>query len=243
MRILFAVIPIFLALLFASDSRADWPTFPFVHAEGEAELEVPPENATVRFTVATFHQESAVALETLQAQVAKALDVLAEAKVPQDRITGFDLQKFVERAQDDDYNELEILGYHLSRHFEVELTDLKMFSPLVAELMALDNVSPVNAEFDIENRDEIESRLVLEAAQDARRRAEDMARSMGVSIESVFAISETPIASIERTFRLSSDSYSVSAFKIDARFQDQLFKPDTIEFRKSVNVLFKLQEL
>lgn len=244
MRILLAVAPLFFALLFPSASRADWPQFPFVHVEGEASVDVPPDRATIRVSVTTFHRESEVALETLQVQLTTAIDVLAQAGVPEDRITGFDLQKRVVRSRDDDYNDLEILGYHFSRDFEVELTDLENFSPLVAELMAIDNVTTVNADFDVEDRDRTERNLVRQAGEDARRRAEEMARSMDVSIESVFAISETPIASVGRAFRLTSDSYTVMGERPAKKglFTSTIFVPEAIELRKSVHVLFRLKE-
>lgn len=244
MRILLPALPVLLGFLLPSVSRAEWPQFPFVHAEGEAEMHVPPDEATVRFSVTTFDKESAVGLEVLQSQIRKALELLSNAGVPEEGITGFDLQKIVERSRDDDYNELEILGYYFSRDFEVELTDLEKFSPLVAELMALDHVSPVNAEFDIGTRDELESKLVQQAGEDARRRAEDLARSMGVSIESVFAISATPLGSVGPTFGVIGDSYEtvVTAYRRAPSSQDTIFIPETIELRKSVNVLFKLQE-
>jgi uncharacterized protein len=163
--------------------------------------------------------------------------------VPEDQITGFDLQKMVVRSRDDEDNELQILGYYFSRDFEVELKDLEKFSPLVAELMVIDNISTVKADFDVENRGGIESNLVRQAVEDARRRAEEMARSMDVSIESVFAISESPIASVGRAFRLTSDSYTVMGARPSERglFTSTMFVPEAIELRKSVNVLFKLE--
>jgi hypothetical protein len=244
MRILLAVTPLFLGLLLPSTSRADWPQFPFVHVEGEAKVDVPPDKATIRVSLTTFHRESEVGMETLQVQLTTAIGVLMQAGVPEDQITGFDLQKMAVRSRDDDYNELEILGYYFSRDFEVELTDLEKFGALVAELMAIDNVSAVNADFDVENRGRIESNLVRQAGEDARRRAEDMARSMDVSIESVFAISESPIASVGRAFRLTSDSYTVMGERPSKRglFTSTFFVPEAIELRKSVNVLFKLKE-
>ncbi|HEX5765097.1 MAG TPA: SIMPL domain-containing protein [Woeseiaceae bacterium] len=244
MRILFAVSPLLFAILIPNLSQADWPQFPFVHAEGEARVEVPPEKASIRVSLTTFHRESEIGLETLQVQLTKAVDVLEQAGVPEDQITGFDLKKMVVRSRDDDNNELEILGYYFSRDFEVELTDLETFSALVTELMAIDNVTTVDADFDIENRDRVESNLVREAGEDARRRAEEMARTMDVSIESVFAISESPVASVGLAFGLTSDSYTVMGERPSKRglFTSTIFVPEAIELRKSVNVLFRLRE-
>ena len=243
MRILLAVIPPFLALLLPSVCQADWPQFPFVHVEGEARVDVPPDEATIRVRMTSFHRESEVALETLQVQLTTAIGVLARAGVPDDRITGFDLQKMVVRSRDDN-NELEILGYDFSREFEVLLTDLESFTPLVAELMAIDNVAAVSADFDIEDRVQMESNLARHAAEDARRRAEQLARNMDVSIDSVFSISETPIASVGRAFRLTSDSYTVMGERPSEKglFTSTIFVPEAIELRKSVHVLFKIKE-
>jgi len=110
--------------------------------------------------------------------------------------------------------------------------------------MAIDNVSTVNAHFDVDDRGRIESNLVRQAGEDARRRAEEMARSMGVSIESVFAISESPIAAVGQAFRLTPDSYTVMGTRPSKRglFTSTFFVPEAIELHKSVNVLFKLKE-
>lgn len=244
MRILFAVTPLFLGLLLSGPSRAEWPQFPFVHVAGEATIEVPPDEATIRVSLSAFHKESEVGLETLQVQLTKAVNVLEQAGVPEDQIGGFDLEKKVVRSTDDDNNELEILGYYFSRDFEVKLTNLEMFSALVAELMAIDNVTKVDADFHIESHDRVEANLVREAGKDARRRAEEMARAMDVSIDSVFAISEHPIASVGRAYGLTSDSYTVMGERPSKRglFTSTIFVPETIELRKSVNVLFRLKQ-
>lgn len=243
MRILLAVAPLFLALLVPSTSRADWPQFPFVHVEGKAKVDVRPDRATIRVRMTSFHRESEVGLEALQVQLTTVIDVITRAGVPEDHITGFDLQKMVVRSTDDDHNELEILGYSFSRDFEVELTDLEKFTALVAELMAIDNVAAADADFDVEDRRRIESDLVRQAGEDAQRRAEQLARSMDVSIDSVFAISEDPIPSVGRAFRLTSDSYTVMGERPAERglFTSTIFVPETIELRKSVNVLYKLK--
>lgn len=244
MRTPLAVTLLFLGWLLPSASAADWPQFPFVHVEGEATMDVRPDKATIRVRMTSFHSESEIGLETLQVQLTSAIDVLARAGVPEDRITGFDLQKKVVRSTDGNQNELQILGYDFSREFQVELTDLDEFTALVAELMAIDNVAAVNADFDVENRDEIESNLVRLAGEDAQRQANQLARNMDASIESVFAISESPIAVVGRAFRLTSDSYTVMGERPSKRglFTSTIFVPQTIELRKSVNVLFKLKE-
>lgn len=244
MRTLLAATLLSLGLLVSFASRAEWPQFPFIHVEGEASLEVRPDRATIRVTLMTFHNESELGLETLQLQLRTAMEVVARAGVPEDRITGFDLEKRVVRSRDDGNRELEILGYYFSRNFEVELTDMDRFGPLVSELIAIDNVTAVDADFDVDNRTRIESNLVKQAGENARRRAEEMAKSMGVSIESVYAVSDSPIASVGRAFRLTPDSYTVMGRRPSRRglFTSTLFVPDTIELRKSVNVLFRLRE-
>jgi uncharacterized protein len=224
-----------------SPSVADWPDFPFVHVEGEARLQVPPEQATIGVSMATFHADSSVALETMQAQVGKVLEVVAAAGIPDNQITAFDLHKSVQRARDERYSQLEILGYEFSRSIEVELTDLDKFASLVADLAAIDNVASVDAYFGLEDPDDIDTRLVQRAAEDARRRAEDMARSMGVTIESVFAISETPMSAIGQTFGLRGDWGAALAMKMD-RDRPAVFVPESIDFHKSVNVIFKIRE-
>ena len=145
----------------------DLPSFPFLLVEGKAKAEVQPDKATLSVYVSAFDPESGVAVETVRRQLIALLGILAKHSIPDDAITSYNLAKEVERARKDRV-EMEIVGYHVSRRLKVEFVDISNFAELVAEITKLDNVSSLDANFDVTNRDNIELKLVNEAGAHVR---------------------------------------------------------------------------
>lgn len=227
-----------LIVIYPGPASAGWPQLPSVHAEGKATKEVTPDKASITFYIRAFDAQSEAALEQLHAQTEVALAVLKAADIPDKDITAFNLSKQVERSNQD-RNELEILGYYISREFRVELEDLDKFSSLAAGLMEVNNLTSVRARFDVSERDRIEAALVLEAASDARAKAENMARGMSVEIASVLSISQDSYNSYSARFALRAPAAMPMA--ADSRSQLSLFMPATITVSETVNVLFEIE--
>ena len=216
----------------------DWPGGPFLIAEGDARVDVPPEKATIELRVVAFAKESEAAVATVQQQVTRVLEAFEVFEIPSEAITSFSLRKNVERAQQDGQG-LEILGYYVTRRIEADVSDLSRFGDLVAAVVGLDNVSRVDARFDVNNRDDIEARLTHDAGADARRKAENMAAAMAVSVGNVRAISETE-------FRFDGMAFHELPAAVYPRmsaarpYEDTVFVPATIAIRQSLNVVFEI---
>jgi uncharacterized protein len=218
----------------------DWPSDPFLVVEGEARIEVPPELATIELHVVAFEKESHMAVATVQQQVTRVLEVLKKYNVPDDAITSYSMQKDVERAQQADYRDLEILGYYISRRIEADLPDISQFSEIIAALAGLDNVSHVDAKFDVKNRENIEAELTRQAAKDARRKAQNMAEAMDVSLGDVHAISETEFRSDGTIYGLGERIYASMASR--SPYEGTVFLPAAITIRQSLNVVFSIEQ-
>lgn len=221
----------------------DWPSIPFLVVEGDAFVEVPPEKATIELQVVAFAKESEVAVATIQQRVTRVLEVFEKFDIPRDAITSFSLRKNVHRARHENHQPLEILGYYVRRRIEVELSDISRFSDLIAELAGLDNVSNIDAKFDVIKRDDIEGQLTRQAGTDARRKAENMAAAMGVSVGNVHAISETGFRFDGITYGLGPRLvYSKPAKLASPRpYEDTVFMPATITIVQSLNVVFEIE--
>jgi uncharacterized protein len=206
---------------------------------GDAKIEVAPEQATIKLHVVAFEKDSETAVATVQQQVARVLEILESFAVPADAITSFSLRKDVERARQD-YRDLEILGYYVSRRVEADLADLSQFGELIAALAGLENVSQVEAEFDIKNREDIEAELTRQAAKDARRKAQNMAEAMDVSLGQVHAISETEFRFDGTIYGLGQRIYPSLA--APGPYEDTVFLPAAIMIRQSLNVVFNIDQ-
>ncbi len=98
------------------------PDFPFVAVTGQSSKQVAPDSVTVTFRITTFHQTAEVANAQLSQASTKVLAVLKANGVSDEQVTAYELEKSEKRKRDDNYNELEILGYDLNRRFEVRLS-------------------------------------------------------------------------------------------------------------------------
>ena len=216
----------------------EWTSEPFLVAKGTAEIDVPPERATVTLYVTSFEKESEAAVSIVQEQITRVLEVFESFDIPANAIESHSLRKNVERKREN-HRDLEILGYTVSRRISADLEDLAQFSELVAALANLENVSRVTANFDVQDREDFEARLTRLAAEDARRKAENMASAMGVSLGDVRAISETEFRYDGTIYGLSEPYLMVESAR---PYEDTVFQPATIAIRQSLNVVFLIEQ-
>lgn len=218
------------------------PDFPFVTVTGQSTKQVAPDSATLSFSITTFDQSAEVANAQLSQASAKVLALLKANGVSDEQVTAYELEKSEKRKRDDNYNELEILGYDLNRRFEVRLSSLKQYPALLSQLYAADYVHNLNSAFDTSQRDAVETALISAAAAQARKKAEQMAEGLGVKIHSVFAFNdEGSFNSFFATFGVT-DSTSVNLEVSASRSgsAQQVLVPQFIEISKTVNVIYKI---
>lgn len=220
------------------------PDFPFVAVTGQSSKQVAPDSAKLSFRISTFHQSSEVANAQLTQSANKVLALLKANGIADKQITAFELDKSEKRKRDDNYNELDILGYDLNRRFEVEITDLTKYPALMQQLYATDYVHELNTSFDTSTRDEVETALIGAAAAQAKKKAEQMAEGLGVKIHSVFAFNDSgSFTGFFATFGLETETAILRRRAppnmSDAQAQ-QVLIPQSIEISKTVNVIYKI---
>ncbi|MDZ7871675.1 MAG: SIMPL domain-containing protein [Rheinheimera sp.] len=219
------------------------PDFPFVAVTGQSSKQVAPDSAKLSFRISTFHQSSEVANAQLTQSANKVLALLKANGIADKQITAFELDKSEKRKRDDNYNELDILGYDLNRRFEVEISDLTKYPALMQQLYATDYVHELNTSFDTSSRDEVETALIGAAAAQAKKKAEQMAEGLGVKIHSVFAFNDSgSFTAFFATFGLDIDTgirRRAPPNMSDAEAQ-QVLIPQSIEISKTVNVIYKI---
>ncbi len=218
------------------------PEFPFVAVTGQSSKQVTPDSATLTFSITTFHQTAEVANAQLLKASHEVLALLKTNGVSVEHITSYELEKSEKRRRDDQYNELDILGYDLSRRFEVRLPTLKPYPALMTQLYASEYVHNLSTTFDTSERDNIETTLIGAAAAQAKKKAEQMAEGLGVKIHSVFAFNDSgSFNSFFATFGVSEAGSGQSAAMMrDSAVQQQVLVPQFIEISKTVNVIYKI---
>jgi uncharacterized protein YggE len=215
------------------------PDYPFVYVQGQAVREVPPDKATISFNLKVFEPQ---AERAFQQQAASAEVVLAQVQklgLPMDVVVAHPINKTAVHRQDDDGNDLEIIGYTLERAIQVNLDDLAPFSPLIEFLHTQPFITGISTEFSSRAEAMIMQELTTDACRMAQQNAERLSEGFKRKLGGVRAISENSFTGLGNQFGLPGElGYGAGgAMKRDFRVV-----PATITFHKFVYAIFALAE-
>ncbi|GLX78272.1 hypothetical protein tinsulaeT_16120 [Thalassotalea insulae] len=238
MRILLTLL---IAMLSLDSIASNLPDFPFVTVTGESVKKVTPDKATLGFYVTTFDKEATKATSLLNETSNNVVAVLTKNGISAKQISAFEINKRSKRTRDKDYNDLAILGYELSQRFEVTIDNLNQYSEITNELLDINHVENIESQFSSTQREKIEIELIKNAAQKAKLKAEQMAAGLGVELGSVFAFNDSgSFSSFFATFGIKSEARAYAMMSSQAR-STNIFVPQYIEIKKSINVIYKLK--
>ena len=229
----------------AASLASSLPVFPFVTVQGTASKELPPDRADVSFTIETFDEKAETADRILADTTVAVLSVLSTLNIPDSAITAYEISKYTKRERGDNYQDLAILGYEMSRNFTVELDNIDNYAPLFEALMKMQNVADVGSNFSVSNADEITLSLISAAAANAKAKTQTMAAGLDVKLGKVFAFNDSGsfdnfFASfgVEQRYRVEAFEMSVSGSR---QRSTTVFIPQTIELSKTVNVIYRIE--
>lgn len=232
-------------LISAASLASSLPDFPFVTVQGTASKELPPDRADVSFTIETFDEKAETADRILADTTVAVLNVLSTLNIPDSAITAYEISKYTKRERGDNYQDLAILGYEMSRNFTVELDNIDNYAPLFEALMKMQNVADVGSNFSVSNADEITLSLISAAAANAKAKAQTMAAGLDVTLGKVFAFNDSGsfdnfFASfgVEQRYRAGALEMRVSGSR---QRSTTVFIPQTIELSKTVNVIYRIE--
>jgi hypothetical protein len=195
-------------------------TTPIVTVRGEAQLEVPPDLATLAFTV----HSTGDTVETPRSELAKAStqvrDLLAEhaTAIERSSTSGLHVAPIFSRR-----GGAKITGYRGSFSTQIVVHDFDALSALVFALTPLPN-SQIDGPWWSLRRDNAAFRTVrLNAIADARRRADDYAAAFGASVSDLVEVSDLdagfPGGREMRTFAMAKGAADDAAFEFEPSTQ------------------------
>ena len=226
-------------------SGSSIPDFPFVFATGQAEKEMPPDAADVTFYIKTFDEVSSNAVSKVTERSIEVINFLGKQGFGNGSLVTFEISKREVRERKD-FEELRILGYDVTRRFELTFDDLSKYDMVASTLLKTDNVSDIRTTFRRKDQKDIEAALLAAACEDAKRNATAMAAGFGKSVGAVHCISKQDFGNIGVVFGLGADAYdSEGRMMYSAVSSDNppfLFIPATIKFQNQVSVLFTLDD-
>lgn len=233
-----------LALCAALGAQASpLPEYPFVTASGKAQVWLAPDIGELQFDLGAQSRSSEDAAAELEALATTVLAALAERGIPQADIECFDLAKKTTQLARPTANGIT-QTYSLARHFRVQVRDLAQWQPLVASLVGLDHVENMSVSFDRTDRDRVNTRLMAEAAQDARDNGALLAESFGRKLGPVQAITRAPLDKLGAPFGLQESAAPAgmrTAIPAAAASAARYTVPLNLAFTQSVHAVFRLK--
>jgi len=227
-----------IVLLASGRATAQLPDFPFIYAQGEAKLEVAPDTAILSFTIQSFEAEAGAASKIVADRTTEVLKVCEQQGIPAADLAAYELGKRAVRKQSDNSESLEILGYEISRTFQITIRQLDKYPQLVSAIATMPNVTDPETSFDIAAREKVEAELVGQACAKAREQAELMAKGAGATLGPIHAVSSTSFGNLQGRFGFAYGGMSGAS---SAGPEPSLFVPSTITITETVFAIYRLE--
>jgi uncharacterized protein len=177
------------------------PDQPYIYVEGKTEIQKPPDIVTLRIELVARSPDQPKANQDVQARANKIVALLKERKIADNDIIADNLRSEPEFEQEESYPNRrgKLIGYKVSRPFQIKVRDVAIFPKLVDDLIAIGNVEFWGINPGLAKEKEMENELWDKAVANARERAEKTLKAMNMKIDAVFAISPVPIPEISST--------------------------------------------
>jgi uncharacterized protein YggE len=173
------------------------PDKPYIYVEGKAEIEKPVDMVTLRFDLVARNPDQAKANQEVQAKATKVLALLNDKKVARSDVIAADIKSEPEFESDEAGRKKgKIIRYSVTRRFEVRVRNLEVFPKLVDELIGIPGTEFTDITGALTKQKDVENEIWRTALANAREQGEKTAKAMGVTIDSVFAISPKPFAQL-----------------------------------------------
>jgi uncharacterized protein YggE len=175
------------------------PDKPYIYVEGKAEVKKPADLVTMRFDLVGRAPDQPKANEDVQSKANKIFALLKERKIADDDVIAEDLRSEPEFEQEENYSRGhgKLIGYKVTRPFQIKMRDVSAFPKLVNELIGIGGVEFSGIEGSLAKEKEIEPEVWQKTLANARERAEKTLKPLNMKIDSVFAVSPVTFPEIE----------------------------------------------
>lgn len=217
------------------------PNQPYIYIEGKSGIEKAPDIITLHFLVKGRKVDQLKANEEAQAKVKKVFALLTEAKIADRDVVAQDLHSEPEYENDesDQRKRGKLIGYVVTRPFEVSVRELTKYGKLADHILAVGGVEFSYIAGDLSNREEVGDQLWPKAIADARTRAEKTLKPMGMKIDSVFAVSSIDFAEIKSKFITSGERVVVTGSNIPAPPDEpSQYRPEMVTITSTAHVIY-----
>lgn len=235
----FALVLLLLVMLTAcapGAEQSDSLVGPRVAVQGEAKIEVVPDELAVQFSVTQLADKVADATGSVNRRTAAALQAARDAGVREEDLRALSIS--VQPQYDWREGEQLFRGHEATRVVRMKVRDLDSWPTLLNALVEagvdrVDSVEPSHS-----NQQMIARQALRAAVEDARARADVLADAAGAEVTEVFSIAETG-----RNYTVADRSaprMQAMAAPVEA---EEAYEPGTITLTTNVQATFRLRAI
>ena len=211
------------------------PNQPYIYVIGSAEIKKPADMLNIRFEVVSRAADQAKANQEVQAKAAKIFALLNDRKVAQNDVIAFGVTSQPQFEQEENgQHRGKIIGYTVSRSFELKIREATAFPKIVDELISIEGVELSGIDVGFSKEDEMQDDLWDKALKNARERAEKTLKPIGMKIDSVFAVSPVPFAQIYTKIFSETEKYVVTG----SAAPSPEYRLGLVSFNQSAHVIY-----
>ena len=220
-----ALFSLFSFTLFAQDKPA------VIEVTGSAEIKIVPDQMEMNVSINVDSDDLASGKNLNDESTSRVLDVLKKLNIPDKdiRTTGINMQKVKDTYK-------KTVNYTVKNSVSFKTSDISQYAIITQELIKIDNVYIQNTLLTSTKAIETRVKAREEALLAAKKKAEEMAAVLNMSIGSPVMITENPGTNYPNPF--NNVMYNGEEYK---ESNAEIFKQGMISISSSVKVVFLLK--
>lgn len=209
------------------------PEKPHLVTQGQSEIRVAPDMATLSVMVTALKDDSRLAKEEVDTKVAALFSSLADLGISKKDIDSGNVITRPDYQYSKNGGSPKLLGYQAERKIEVRLYDLDVLSQTLNKVLeqGIQNIQQVS--YDRHNADELRLQARQAAVKNAKQVASELAEAAGSELGSIYAIEYQSSAAPRHYGMMNAKMVSEEAL-------DASYVQNEIQFTDQVQVVFYL---
>jgi uncharacterized protein YggE len=216
------------------------PDKPYIYVQGKAEIQKPADVVTLKFDLVSRNPDESKANQDVQGKANKVLALLDSRKIAVTDVIAGDLRSEPEYEETDSSTTKhgKLIGYSVTRSFSVRVRDVAAFAKLVDELLTIGGTEFSGIEGGLSKEKEMQDEVWEKTLTDARERAEKTLKTMGMKIDSVFAVSPVTFPEISRNIFRGPGAFAEEVGRAPTKLEISQYRLAPVTVSQSVHVIY-----
>lgn len=232
---------IFWCLVLTSSAMASsLPSYPFIHATGEATLSLRPNIGEIDFELTELSADPELTLSMIEKSSADVMALLASYALDLEDIEAAEIKKYVSAVEYLETPET-VKKYRLMRNFHIVVRDIQKWNSIVASLLAKPYLGNFSINFGRSDMDKIQADLVMMATTNAKENAKRLAQGLSVRLGAANGVSQLPLKNISTLLGLDGIVKREELPVQNKPIAKDFAVPVWLKFKQNVEVVFRIK--